>query len=192
MKSVGLIIQLVLLTNYLVFESYALHRVSDLSHNHNHNQNATNNSSSLLVPKNKGSKKNKNGKSSSAKNHKHRISNRNTKRVQKHTTSRPDGSEDYMSSTNNKIEVINVTAKVGETVILSCAINSSYGSNPGVSNIFQITQRLFIAFHFKGDLDARQVRQRAHFEHESHHIRLSIRRDTACCSAKTSSNSRRT
>jgi hypothetical protein len=75
--------------------------------------------------------------SSSNKNHrsnnkKHRISNRNTKRTMKHTTKANDLAESSNDETNTHIEIINVTAKVGETVILTCAVNSSFGSNPGV------------------------------------------------------------
>lgn len=33
---------------------------------------------------------------------------------------------------NKPIHAINVTVKVGETVVLNCVINSSYGLNPGV------------------------------------------------------------
>ena len=39
--------------------------------------------------------------------------------------------EDYDVRVNDKI-AFNVTAKVGDSVILNCAINSSYGVNPGV------------------------------------------------------------
>lgn len=40
---------------------------------------------------------------------------------------------EYDMRTTYPIPVVNVTAKVGESVILNCAVNSSYGSNPGVS-----------------------------------------------------------
>lgn len=40
--------------------------------------------------------------------------------------------------------VANITAKVGETVVLYCAVNSSYGINPGVS---WTTWRLTLANH---------------------------------------------
>ncbi len=40
---------------------------------------------------------------------------------------------DYDMRNNYPIPITNLTAKVGDTVILNCAINSSYGSNPGVS-----------------------------------------------------------
>jgi hypothetical protein len=68
----------------------------------------------------------------SNKSHKkqHRISNRNTKRTMKHTTKANELYEEL--PINAGVEVINVTAKVGETVILTCAVNSSFGANPGV------------------------------------------------------------
>jgi hypothetical protein len=75
-------------------------------------------------------------------NKKHRISNRNTKKTLKYTTRSPverlevmasdEESGDFQQQLPPNIEVINVTAKVGETVILTCAVNSSFGINPGV------------------------------------------------------------
>jgi hypothetical protein len=89
------------------------------------------------------SNKTKIRKNNGSKNH-HRISNRNTKRVAKLVTStttlsRPLFSiedSDYDSQPPQFVippeKIFNITAKVGETVVLNCAINSSYGINPGV------------------------------------------------------------
>ena len=84
-------------------------------------------------------------------NKKHQISNRNTNHVLKLTTtplkpSYDDNEYSYTTTINEQeeqqqpeqllnsqqIHHANVTVKVGETAILTCVINSTQGSNPGV------------------------------------------------------------
>lgn len=65
-------------------------------------------------------------------NHKHRKNSKNNKfsnnkRISHRNTLRVDETDGI-----SNIQPINVTGKVGESVYLSCMINSSYGSNPGV------------------------------------------------------------
>ena len=43
---------------------------------------------------------------------------------------------DSSNLNTNKIRMLNLTAKVGESVVLNCGINASYGLNPGVNFFF--------------------------------------------------------
>ena len=72
----------------------------------------------------------------------HRHHNRNHKRMGHRkrgrrftTTQAPFGQydEDDYDYVSQRGPVVNITARVGGSVILPCSVNSSYGLNPGVS-----------------------------------------------------------
>jgi len=65
--------------------------------------------------------------------HKRLHHNRPMRARASYTSAIQNDEDEYDSRTGNSIPMINLTAKVGDTVILTCAINSSYGFNPGVS-----------------------------------------------------------